>query len=223
MKAMLLAAGRGKRMRELTAEQPKPLMVLHGKAVIVWQIEKLRDAGFRELVINCGYRGEQLPEALGDGQSFGVSIAYTREPETGLETGGGIINALPLLGPDPFVVANGDVWTDFPYRTLRRPLGGLAHLVLVPNPEHNPHGDFGLEGSQCRNAAPARWTFSGIGVYHPAMFAGIDGGVVPLAPILRDAISAGRVTGELHQGEWCDVGTPERYRALDAMLRARGS
>ena len=218
MKVMLLAAGQGKRMRPLTEHCPKPLVKLGGRPLIVWQIQRLAAAGFRDFVINCGYLGEQLPAALGTGADFGVNIVYSKEPSEGLETGGGIVQALPLLGDAPFVVTNADVWTQFPYQTLSLAEGRLAHLVLVPNPQHNQDGDFGLTAEGVVTNEQAMFTFSGIGVYCPTLFAGQKAGVFPLAPILREAIKLGRVTGELFDGDWQDIGTPQRLAELEAQL-----
>jgi MurNAc alpha-1-phosphate uridylyltransferase len=225
MKVMILAAGRGERMRPLTDRVPKALVEVAGKPLIVWQIERLAAGGCTQLVINHAHLGAAIEAALGDGARFGVRIAYSPEAEA-LETAGGIANALPLLGDAPFAAVNADVFCDFDCARLVTAARGLdgrtvaAHLVLVPNPAHHPQGDFGLHGSRVELAAP-RLTFSGIGVYHPALFAGMARGTkAPLAPLLKTAIGRAAVTGERHDGVWLDVGTPERL--AQAERHARG-
>ena len=228
MKAMILAAGRGERMRPLTDTCPKPLLKAGGKPLIQWHIEALVQAGVTELVINHAHLGAQIENTLGDGSQLGTKIHYSPET-TALETAGGIRLALSWLGADPFLVVNGDVATDWPMsRALQVSkqwhAGQLAHLVLVPNPEHNLTGDFclndGLVGDG--DTHPPAYTFSGIGVYHPALFEGIEpGSVAKLAPLLRQAMSQGKVTGELHSGFWMDIGTPARLAELDAHLKHR--
>ena len=223
MKAMILAAGRGERMRPLTDKTPKPLLDVAGKPLIVWTIEALARAELRELVINVSHLGELIERALGDGRRWDVQIRYSREAEA-LETAGGIAYALPLLGASPFVVVNGDIHTDFAFRGLldRSPDGGerLAHLVLIDNPPHHPAGDFALSGNHVANDGARRYTFSGIGIYHPQLFSDIVAGTKrPLAPLLRPQIDARRVTGEHYPGLWSDVGTPERLATLDRSLR----
>ena len=223
MKAMILAAGRGERMRPLTDKTPKPLLDVAGKPLIVWTIEALARAELRELVINVSHLGELIERALGDGRRWDVQIRYSREAEA-LETAGGIAYALPLLGASPFVVVNGDLHTDFAFRGLldHSPDGGerLAHLVLIDNPPHHPAGDFALSGYHVANDGARRYTFSGIGIYHPQLFSEIVAGTKrPLAPVLRPQIDARRVTGEHYAGLWSDVGTPERLAALDRSLR----
>lgn len=217
---MLLAAGRGERMRPLTDSTPKPLLEAGGKPLIQYHIEALREAGFRELVINYAYLGEQLVQRLGSGEALGVQIDYSAEPEGALETGGGIRHALPLLGEAPFLVVNGDIWTDYPYRQLHRDPGKLAHLVLVDNPPHNPDGDFGLEGDRVTERGTRKLTFSGIGLYHRELFAGTADGAFPLAPLLRRAMQRGQVSGEHYPGQWMDIGSPQRLAELDRKLRA---
>ena len=219
MMAMLLAAGRGERMRPLTDTVPKPLLEVAGKPLIQYHIEALCEAGFRELVINHAHLGQQLVERLGDGGEFGVRIRYSPEPPGALETGGGIRQALPLLGEGAFAVINADIWTDYPYRALRRETRGLAHLVLVDNPTHHPQGDFQLQGTQLAAEGDSRLTFSGIGVYRPELFDGAPQGAFPLAPLLRAAMQAGQVTGEHYRGRWVDIGTPQRLAELDQQLR----
>jgi MurNAc alpha-1-phosphate uridylyltransferase len=223
MKAMILAAGRGERMRPLTDDTPKPLLEVAGKPLIVWTIEALARADLRELVINVSHLGERIERALGGGGRWDVQIRYSREAEA-LETAGGIARALPLLGASPFIVVNGDIHTDFDFRGLRdhAPDGGerLAHLVLVDNPAHHPAGDFALSGHHVANDGARRYTFSGIGIYHPHLYSDIAAGAKPqLATVLRPQIDARRVTGEHYAGSWADVGTPERLAALDQSLR----
>lgn len=219
---MILAAGRGERMRPLTDHTPKPLLPVAGRALIDYHLEALARAGLREVVINHAHLGEQIEAALGNGSRHGLRISYSPEPEGALETGGGILQALPKLAPEPFLVINGDIWTDYDYARLPQRLDGLAHLVLVDNPPQHPDGDFHLhpDGS-VQEAGGRRLTFSGIGVYRPELFAGGEPGRFPLAPLLRRAIAAGRVSGEHFTGRWVDVGTPERLRALDRELSGR--
>lgn len=217
MKAMILAAGRGERMRPLTDSLPKPLLAVGGKPLIVHHIEKLAAAGVTTLVINHAWLGHKLVEALGDGSAFGVQIHWSAEASA-LETAGGIVQALPLLGPAPFLVINGDTWLDLDYRTLvTQPLGeDLAHLWLVPNPPHHPGGDFSLNAGRVQDA-PA-FTFSGVGLYDPTAFADLSPGARKLAPLLRDWMAQGRVGGSLLAGEWRDIGTVSRLRELDDQL-----
>ena len=221
MKAMILAAGLGTRMRPLTDKTPKPLLKIGGIPLIVWHIERLAHDGFTDIVINIAHLGYQIPDALGDGSQWGVNITYSDEQEEGaLESAGGIVKALPLLGDDPFVVVNGDVWTDYDFQDHRKLADGiLAHLVLVPNPEHNPEGDFALEDNKVVDAK--QYTFSGIGYYSPKLFEGLPYGKNALAPLLRVAMKEGKVTGELYEGEWLDIGTPERLELLNAQLMNR--
>ncbi|MCK8516550.1 nucleotidyltransferase family protein [Methylonatrum kenyense] len=218
MRAMILAAGRGKRMRPLTDRVPKPLLPVAGKPLIVWHLERLARAGLHDVVINHAWLGEQIPAALGDGSRWGLRIRYSDEGAAGLETGGGIHRALPMLGGAPFLVLNGDIWTDIDFAGLQLSAGDLAHLVLVENPGHNPVGDFPLDDGRVAGSGP-RYTFSGVGVYDPALFAACAPGAFALAPLLRAAAAEGRVGGELHRGRWCDVGTPERLQQLDQALR----
>ncbi len=219
MKAMILAAGRGERMRPLTDLLPKPLLAAGGKPLIVHHIEKLKAAGVTTLVINHAWLGHKLVAALGDGSALGVSIHWSAE-ESALETAGGIVQALPLLGSEPFLVINGDTWLDLDYRALvSQPLGDdLAHLWLVPNPPQHPQGDFSLQAGRVLDT-PAL-TFSGVGLYHPAAFAGLPCGARKLAPLLRDWMVQGRVGGSLLAGEWRDIGTVDRLRELDEQLLA---
>ena len=221
MKAMILAAGRGERMRPLTDHTPKPLLKVGGKPLIVHHIENLAKAGFRHLVINHAHLGEQIETALGDGSQWGVSIHYSHEGEA-LETGGGIYNALPLLGKDPFLVVNGDVWTDYDFSRLIGFLPeGNAHLVLVDNPEHNAQGDFSIRDGWVANADDdERLTFSGISLYKPAFFDECSAGAFALAPLLKQAMEKQMVSGEYYNGGWVDVGTPQRLAELDERLEA---
>ncbi|MDK9703354.1 MAG: nucleotidyltransferase family protein [Sulfuritalea sp.] len=228
MKAMILAAGRGERMRPLTDHTPKPLLPVGGKPLIVWHLEHLATAGLREVVINHAHLGWQIEAALGDGARWGLSIRYSAEPEGALETAGGIANALPLLGDDEsFLVINGDIYCDWDVARALAALTGtdLAHLVLVPNPSHHPRGDFALAGTAVDAGITAAgvqvYTFSGIGIYRPQLFAGIRRGErAQLAPLLRTAMAARHVSGELHAGRWTDVGTPQRLAELDVELRS---
>lgn len=221
---MILAAGRGERMRPLTDHTPKPLLPAGGKPLIVWTIERLARAGIGELVINHAHLGAQIEQTLGNGARWSVQIHYSAESEA-LETAGGIAWALPLLGTDPFVLVNGDVFTDFDFGPLAERATRLgedhAHIVLVDNPTHHADGDFGLhDDARVVDAAP-RLTYAGIGLYRPELFAGVGRGhKARLAPLLRSAISAGRLGGEHFRGCWLDIGTVERLRALDQALRA---
>ncbi len=236
MLAMILAAGRGERMRPLTDHTPKPLLEVGGKPLISWHIERLVAAGITELVINHAHLGAQIEQALGDGSRFGAHIQYS--PETrALETAGGIANALPLLtagnNDAPFAVVNGDIYCDYDFARLHahaaamQTSGDMAHLVLVDNPEHHPHGDFPLHDERINQHSDLpltpdnlRFTFSGIGLYQPGLFAHIPrGSIAPLAPLLREQIAQGRVSGEHHAGLWIDVGTPQRLQELDHQLR----
>lgn len=210
---MILAAGRGERLRPLTDSTPKPLVAVAGKPLIAWHLIRLAEAGYEHVVINLSWLGATVRQTLGDGSEYGLSISYSDEGDTALETGGGIFRALPLLGPAPFLVVNGDIFSDFPLVRARLRQGMLAHLVLVPNPDHNAQGDFSLEKESVVMHGP-RYTFSGIGIYHPELFSGCNGGAFPLAPLLRSAIEQGRVSGELWRGRWHDAGTVERLAEL---------
>jgi len=223
VKAMILAAGRGERMRPLTDTTPKPLLAVAGRPLIEWHLLRLAAAGFTDVVVNHAWLGEQIERSLGSGERWGLRITYSPEGVRGLETGGGIYRALPLLGDAPFMVVNADIWTDFELSTLRRvAFPGLAHLVLVPNPPHNPDGDFALAAGAVGKRGP-RYTFSGIGVYDPGLFAACRPGVFPLAPLLHDAVARGLVGGELHAGAWFDIGTPGRLDELDRLLRGQAA
>lgn len=226
MQVMVLAAGRGERMRPLTDHTPKPLLAVAGKPLLVHHIERLAAAGLTQLVINHAWLGHQIEDYLGDGARFGVTIHYSAEGEA-LETGGGIARALPLLGSAPFAVINGDIWCDFDPALLIGALaaGDLAHLLLVDNPEHHPAGDFRLVDGRVSDRRPGEpsLTFAGIGVYHPQLFATAPEGAFPLAPLLRRAMAEGRVSGHHHRGLWCDVGTPARLDWLERQLTSRDS
>ncbi|MEK7206894.1 MAG: N-acetylmuramate alpha-1-phosphate uridylyltransferase MurU [Pseudomonadota bacterium] len=217
---MILAAGRGERMRPLSDTVPKPLLAAGGKPLIVHLIESLARSGLREIVVNHSHLGEQIVDYLGAGDHYGVRLTYSHEEDGGLETGGGIFKALPSIDTDPFVVVNGDIWTDYPFDQLPQRLDGLAHLVLVGNPPQHPQGDFFLQDGKVSVEGEPRLTFSGIGVYARALFAECRPGKFPLAPLLRAAIAQGLVSGEHYTGRWRDVGTPERLKALNQELRA---
>lgn len=220
MRAMLLAAGRGERMRPLTLERPKPLLGVGGRALIDWHLQRLAAAEIGEVVVNTSWLGAQIEAHCGDGTDYGLKIRYSRE-DTPLETAGGIIQALPLLGSGRFILANADTWTDYPVSQLLDtavPRAG-AHLVLVDNPEHNRGGDFTLRDGRVRRAGGDTLTYAGLGVYDPAFFDGYTPGKRPLLPLLERAIDDDRVTGEHYRGAWVDVGTPERLEILDRSLR----
>jgi MurNAc alpha-1-phosphate uridylyltransferase len=226
MKAMILAAGRGERMRPLTDTTPKPLLPAGGKPLIVWHLERLASTGFREVVINHAHLGEQIEAALGDGNRFGLSIRYSAEPPGALETAGGIAQALPLLGTEPFLVVNGDIWCDWDFALARQRAStlrpGQAHLVFVDNPAQHAGGDFCLDGETvklaCANAGPTL-TYAGTGIFTPVFFTGVaTGAIMKLRPLLDTAIAKGWVSGEHHRGKWVDVGTPERLAELDMEL-----
>lgn len=221
MKAMILAAGRGERMRPLTDVLPKPLLPVAGKPLIQYHLEALSAAGVRDIVINHAWLGHLLPQHLGSGQQFGVQIQYSDEGAEGLETAGGLKKALPLLGVEPFLVVNGDVYTDYPYQQLIGKLApdSLAHLVLVPNPLQHPNGDFGISASGAALAEAAEcFTFSGIALYRPEFFASVATGKQKLAPYLSQAMQQGKVTAELYTGVWHDIGTVQRLNELSAQL-----
>ncbi|MEK1940167.1 MAG: N-acetylmuramate alpha-1-phosphate uridylyltransferase MurU [Pseudomonas sp.] len=219
MKAMILAAGKGERMRPLTLHTPKPLIPVAGVPLIEYHLRALAAAGFKEVVINHAWLGQQIEDYLGDGAQFGLHIVYSPEGEP-LETGGGIFRALPLLGSEPFLVVNGDVWTSYDFNVVPRTLNGLAHLVMIDNPAHHPTGDFTLRDGQLSDAQPgaATLTYSGIAVLAPALFAGCQPGAFKLAPLLREAMLAGQVSGEHFSGHWVDVGTHERLGEVEQLL-----
>ena len=223
--AMILAAGRGERMRPLTDHTPKPLLEVGGKSLIARHLDKLADAGFREVTINHAHLGEKIEAAVGDGRRWGLRVRYSPEPRA-LETAGGIRQALPLIGAHVFAVVNADVYSDYDYaglaRAMRQLLAGemQAHLVLVDNPPHNPRGDFVLDGARASDAGDPRLTFSGMGAYRAPLFEPLAAGEKhALAPLLRGQMAQGRVSAEHYHGRWTDVGTPERLAELDAQLR----
>ncbi len=217
--AMILAAGRGERMRPLTDTTPKPLLMAGGNMLIEYHLYKLQQAGYSDVVINHAWLGTQIEKALGDGHRYGLQIHYSPEQQA-LETAGGIVQALPLLGDAPFLVVNGDIYSELDYSRLPADIDTLAHLVLVNNPEHHPQGDFVLQqdGLLAANGS-GKLTFSGIGIYHPALFAGYEHGRRALAPVLRSAMQQQQVSGEHYKGLWQDIGTPERLQALDLYLK----
>lgn len=216
--AMILAAGRGERMRPLTDKMPKPLLEIAGKALIVHQIVALESAGIKHIVINTGHLGGQIQSALGTGESFGVRIQYSDEGDDILETAGGIIKALPLLGDRPFIVTNADIYTDFNYRSLPDLLDFDAHLVLVDNPSHNLKGDFALEKGRVLEQASKKLTYSGISIFHPLFFKDCNPGRSPLAPLLHHAAQAKRLSGQYYKGLWSDIGTPERLKDISSSI-----
>jgi MurNAc alpha-1-phosphate uridylyltransferase len=224
MHAMILAAGRGERMRPLTDTRPKPLLEVGGKPLIQYHLEALARAGIKNIVINLAWQGELIRSALGSGARFGVQILYSDEPQGALETGGGILAALPLLGPDPFLVLSGDIWSEFPLDSCigRLARADVAHFVLVPNPDFHAQGDFGIESGRLLDRAP-RHTYANIGVLRPDFFAGRQPGRFALAPLMFEWIRQGRVSGELYRGRWHNLGTPAQLAQLDSQLRARDS
>jgi N-acetyl-alpha-D-muramate 1-phosphate uridylyltransferase len=219
MRAMILAAGRGERMRPLTDHMPKAMIRVSGKPLIQHHVENLVQAGIGEIVVNHARFGDQIRDCLGDGRQFNAVIQYSAEGDEPLETGGGIYRALLLLGDAPFLVINVDVWTDYPLQCLPTALAGLAHLVLVANPPHRPDGDFALDGDKVKNHGIVRYTYSGIGVYCTEFFNSCTGGAFPLAPLLRQAIGKDKVTGEVHTGLWMDIGAPDRLESLLESLK----
>lgn len=222
MRAMILAAGRGERMRPLTDKLPKPMLEISGKPLIQYHVENLVQAGIVDIVINHALFGEQIEAHLGNGKSMGASIVYSAEGNQPQETAGGIVKALSLLGDKPFVTVNADIWTDFPFQNLLCVSEGLsdhsAHLILVNNPEHNSKGDFALSDEKVLNQGEPMLTFSGISVFTPEFFKDCSSGSIPLAPMLRLAVSQGWVTGSHYQGRWQDIGTPERLSELQQSL-----
>lgn len=218
MKAMILAAGRGERLRPLTDVTPKPLIEVAGKSLIEYHLENLAASGFKEVIINTAWLAEKIHLALGDGSDYGVTIHYSDETSA-LETAGGIINALPLLGDEPFLVVNGDIWCGFDFSALEELQPSTqAHLLLVNNPEHNQHGDFSLQQGMIRNTGNAMKTYSGIGIYRAEFFKGQTSGALPLAPIIRSKSENNLVSGQFYQGLWTDVGTQERLQQLEKQL-----
>ena len=223
MRAMILAAGRGERMRPLTDTSPKPLLPAGGKPLIQYHIEALRAAGVRDIVINLAWQGAMLRAALRDGSRFDVQLHYTDEGSEALETGGGIFNALHLLGEEPFIVVSGDIWTDFPMQTLRARLTNqdVAHFVMAPNPDFHPRGDFVLTDGRVREGEGQRYTYANIAVLTREFFADCQPGKFPLVPVMRRWIREDRVSGELYEGEWRNVGTPAQLNELNEYLARR--
>ncbi|MBD1390630.1 nucleotidyltransferase family protein [Neiella sp. HB171785] len=218
---MILAAGRGERMRPLTDTLPKPMLQVAGKPLIVWHLEKLAAAGVERVVINLAHLGHKIEQALGHGEQFGVTIVYSHERQGALETAGGIVQALPLLGEQPFWLVNGDVWTDWSFTGNQQlKAGELAKLVLVNNPQHNPAGDFAIDnnGYLAAKSQDDGLTYSGIGIYSPQLFAGCPQGRAPLAPLLTAQLDKQTIAAEHFQGQWCDVGTPQRLAELNKQL-----
>lgn len=215
MRAMILAAGRGDRMRPLTDKTPKPMLKVNGKPLIQYHVENLVQSGIVDIVINHAVFGDQIENYLGNGKTLGARIVYSAEGNEPLETAGGIINVLTLLGDVPFITVNADIWTDFPFQQLiESSKGSLSHIILVDNPEHNPAGDFSLQGNKVLNKGKSMLTFSGISVFKPEFFKDCSAGSASLTPILRQAVSQGRVTASHYQGWWQDIGTPERLSSL---------
>ena len=226
MKAMILAAGRGERMRPLTDFTPKPLLKVGAKPLIVWHLERLAQAGFKEVVINHAHLGGQIEQALGNGSLWSMHIQYSPEQQA-LETAGGIANALPLLGEQPFLVVNGDIYTEIdfaPLANLAHSLSpNLAHLLMVDNPPQHPQGDFAIVDGRLSESGATKLTFSGVGVYHPSLFASVGRGqAAKLAPLLRQAMAKQLATASYYDGVWHDIGTPERLHNLDQQLMTRG-
>lgn len=217
MIAMILAAGRGERLRPLTDETPKSLVEVRGESLLERHLANLRNAGLKSVVINLGWLGAEIVNRVGSGARYGLEVIYSQEGNNVLETGGGIHKALPLLGSDPFLVVNADVYTDMPVPAVELAAGVLGHLVMVPRPAYRDHGDFDLQDGLIRNSGAAKLTFSGVAVYRPEFFSACEAGRFPLAPMLREAADAGRLSGELYEGMWADVGTKAR---LDALNRA---
>jgi MurNAc alpha-1-phosphate uridylyltransferase len=213
MKAMVLAAGRGERLRPLTDTTPKALIEVHGQSLLERHLLNIRDAGIEDVVINLGWLGEKVRDRVGSGSEFGLNIAYSDEGDNILETGGGIYNALHLLGSDPFFVVNADIYTDMPVPNVTLPENALGHLVLVPSPDYREAGDFDLEDGLVRNGETPSLTFSGVCVYRPEFFDGCEAGRFSIVPMLREAADDGRLQGTLYTGPWADVGTPERLEA----------
>ena len=218
MRAMILAAGRGERLKPLTDQLPKPMLEAGGKPLLQWHLENLCRAGFREVVINLAYLGEKIQAFAGNGKRWGINIHYSQEPDGGLETGGGILKALPLLGKTPFLVINGDIWSDYPLHKLRNHHCSGAHLVMVKNPPHHPDGDFSISNGLVYDGDNTALTFSGIGIYHPVLFSKQESSYFRLAPLLRQAMQTKTVSGEKYNGRWFDIGSEERLNLLRKIL-----
>lgn len=216
---MILAAGKGERLRPLTNHTPKALVEVNGETLLERHLHAVRDAGVELVVINLGWLGEKIAERVGSGQRYGLDVVYSIEGDKILETGGGIHKALPMLGSDPFLVVNADIYTDMPIPDIELAEDSLGHLLLVPTPDYREHGDFDLVDGLVRNAESPALTFSGIAVYRPEFFAGCEPGRFPLAPMLKSAADAGALAGSLYEGLWADTGTPERLAALESSTR----
>jgi len=215
MKAMILAAGRGERMRPLTDTMPKPLLMAGNQRLIEYHLKNLAEAGFKDVVINVAWLGQQIIDTLGNGEKYNLNILYSNEENQALETGGGIYNALHLLGNEPFLVINGDIWTDFPFKQFQNfTLKDKAHLVLVNNPVHNTQGDFSISNNRLTETGDKKFTFSGIGVYSADFFESSEDGKYPLAPMIRQYISEDKISGQIYSGKWMDIGTQQRLEDL---------
>ena len=220
---MILAAGRGERLRPLTDELPKSLVEVHGQSLLERHLESVRAAGIKTVVINLGWLGDQIVERIGSGSRYELEVIYSQEGDNVLETGGGIHKALPSLGSAPFLVINADIYTDMPVPDIKLADDHLGHLVMVPTPDYREHGDFDIVDGLIRNGDRASLTFSGVAMYRPEFFAGCEAGRFPLAPMLREAADGGRLSGSLYKGVWADIGTPERLAALNKGLTSRRS
>jgi MurNAc alpha-1-phosphate uridylyltransferase len=218
MKAMILAAGRGERLRPLTDQCPKPLLPIGGKPIIEHTIQALVSNGITDIIINVSYKGNLIQQALGDGKQLGANLSYSDEGLEALETAGGILRALPFFEEQPFLVVNGDIYTDYPYAQLLNRSVNTAYLVLVPNPQHHPLGDFGLNADLVSDQVDQLLTFSGIGIYNANLFEGLQDGRHPLGPLLREAIQNTDVRGERYDGIWMDIGNVQRYQAVNQWL-----
>jgi len=218
MRAMILAAGRGERLRPITDDIPKALVEVAGKSVLEWHLERVSAAGITQVVINLGWHGEQIVERIGSGERYGIEIAYSDEGDEVLETGGGIHKALPLLGDDPFLVINSDIFTDIPVPPVRLRDEHLGHLVTVPRPGYLEHGDFNIEDGLIRRTEHPRYTYAGFAIYRPELFANCEAGRFSVVPLMFEAADAGRLSGSVYEGRWADIGTPERLAALRKQL-----
>lgn len=220
MRAMILAAGRGERLRPITDDIPKALVEVAGRSVLEWHLERVAAAGIENVVINLGWHGEQIVERVGSGERFGVNIAYSDEGDDILETGGGILKALPLLGDDPFVVINSDIFTDMPVPDVRLRDEHLGHLVTVPVPAYLDHGDFDIENGMIRRTASPSYTFAGFAIYRPELFANCEAGRFSVVPLMFAAADADRLSGSVYRGRWADIGTPDRLARLRRRIEA---
>lgn len=222
MRAMILAAGRGERLRPLTDDTPKSLVEVGGQSLLERHLDHVRAAGIRTVVINLGWLGDRIVERIGSGRRHGLEVVYSQEGDNILETGGGIFKALPTLGARPFLAINADIFTDMPVPDVELADGHLGHLVMVPSPEYREGGDFDIVDGFVRNSSEQSLTFSGVAIYRPELFDGCEPGRFPLAPLLRDAADQGRLSGSVYRGQWADIGTPERLAALRSALQASG-